>query len=348
MVNTQQRMNGFEASVLDAKSKMRTRDGQHYICLNHGQKYRIAVRNDRGTRASVEIRIDGATVGKWVLGPHSRATIERPVDVPKKFTFYREDSGEAKSIGVEQGASENGLVECVFIAEHEQIQPLRRPTRYRGIWDHDIDDYWDEEVTGLNHTYRSAQCRESSGFGCAAPTRSARKQRVAAGATGLHGHSHQTFGTTHAVDKNMDTLTTICFRLVVQLPSMNHFIRAPARPITTPRVIEAPPRPPQERVPLVDEALVQDLVDMGFADRRLNKRLLFLNEGDVKKCVKELVRMEREADAPGAFRWVEELKTMTTELGFDQEEEACKAALIKHNGDIKQAIREAMNQIRAN
>lgn len=295
------------------------------------------------------------------MGPHSRATIERPVDVAKKFTFYREDSGEAQSIGVTHGAADNGLVECIFVGEHAPIQPICRPRSWRRrsrFADHgyEDEDSWEDDydvITGLNDycteclrggraAPEAARCSRSAGRRMKSASRS-----IAAGATGLHGHSNQTFGTTTCVDKDMDTLTSICFRLVVELP--NSKIQAPPRP-NAPIVVctDAPPRPPAARPPLVDEGLVQDLQDMGFDDVRLSRRLLFLHEGDIKKCVKELIRMEREAEsAPPVFDWEDELKTMTTEFGFEEEDEVCKAALIKCNGHLKSAVREAMISLRA-
>eukprot|EP00656_Telonema_subtile_P040556 TRINITY_DN4563_c0_g1_i5.p1 TRINITY_DN4563_c0_g1~~TRINITY_DN4563_c0_g1_i5.p1 ORF type:complete len:227 (-),score=53.61 TRINITY_DN4563_c0_g1_i5:309-989(-) len=180
-------------------------------------------------------------------------------------------------------------------------------------------------------------------------------QGVVAGATGLQGHSHQTFGKARKVNRDMSTLTSICFRLVVSLPSRT---RVPPRPPVNPfACFPAPPRPaPVPRADaemgLVDEQKVQDLVDMGFTDKRACRRLLFCHDGDVKKCVKELVQMERDQDAPpeeGApptFKWESELKTMVEEFGFEEEAQLCKDALVKYNGDMKQAIREVMTHIR--
>jgi hypothetical protein len=44
-----------------------------------------------------------------------------------------------------------------------------------------------------------------------------------------------------------------------------------------------------------EEVQVQELVDMGFTDAAVNQQLLGLFGGDVKRCVKELLRMERES-----------------------------------------------------
>jgi hypothetical protein len=113
-----------------------------------------------------------------------------------------------------------------------------------------------------------------------------------------------------------------------------------------------PPVGAVEHKTLVDEVAVDELVEMGFPDRRLCRRLLFLFEGETRKCVKEMMRLEREAAdgllkaAAPAFCWDIELHTMINEFGFYDEEEVCKAALTKCNGDLKSSVREAMSVLR--
>jgi len=144
---------------------------------------------------------------------------------------------------------------------------------------------------------------------------------------------------------------------VIKLPDF----RAPPRPpVISPlpdhsnKDVPAPPRPPaeapQEKPSLYDEKKVQDLVDMGFKDLRMNRRLLVFFDGDIVKCVKELVRLEREqAEAvdPAQFGYEEQYKQMIEQFGFEGMEEECKAALIKFEGDINQAVRECVENLRS-
>jgi len=155
----------------------------------------------------------------------------------------------------------------------------------------------------------------------------------------------------------MSTRTSISFRLVIKLPDF----RAPPRPpVISPlpdhsnKDVPAPPRPPaeapQEKPSLYDEKKVQDLVDMGFKDLRMNRRLLVFFDGDIVKCVKELVRLEREqakAVDPAQFGYEEQYKQMIEQFGFEGMEEECKAALIKFEGDINQAVRECVESLRS-
>jgi hypothetical protein len=118
-------------------------------------------------------------------------------------------------------------------------------------------------------------------------------------------------------------------------------------------VASSPSEPASIKVPIeCCEAMVQTLVDMGFSDRSLCTQMVNVHK-DIKKCVKALIEHERQQhNQPGGpehnFPWQVELTSMVTELGFlDQEEHLCKIALIKVQGNVKQAVREVMKQIRS-
>ena len=96
--------------------------------------------------------------------------------------------------------------------------------------------------------------------------------------------------------------------------------------------------------PAAVKVLVETLVDMGFTDRSLCTQMVNAHQ-DIKKCVKALIEHERQQhthpEAPEHnFPWQVELTSMVSEFGFDQEEQLCKIALIKVQGDLKQAVRE--------
>ena len=64
----------------------------------------------------LDISIDGYDVGGWTVDAGRELSIERPVSVAKKFTFYRVKTAPTEA-GIESGRSENGVVKCVFTPE---------------------------------------------------------------------------------------------------------------------------------------------------------------------------------------------------------------------------------------
>jgi len=44
------------------------------------------------------------------------------------------------------------------------------------------------------------------------------------------------------------------------------------------------------------EAGIKDLAQMGFTDRQLTTRMLLLHQFDIKKCVRNMMEIERDSD----------------------------------------------------
>ena len=105
------------------------REDEHgYVYLQHGDVYRIFLKNHTNENNDAIVEIDGKEVGGWRLGPYQAATLERPTDDAGKFTFYEIGSNEAKKIGLNSIArSDLGLVRVTFIPEkprHEGIPAM--------------------------------------------------------------------------------------------------------------------------------------------------------------------------------------------------------------------------------
>jgi hypothetical protein len=135
-------LNGFAAGVSrtsgtsasDPDPTLVTEGEHHYVQVTDHSEYGILLRNTRGVRSRAEIRIDGESVGTWILSAHQTVTIERPIKEKRAFTFVADTSAAAKSAGVVAGASQNGLVSVTFTPEKEQLFHSRggaSATRFR-------------------------------------------------------------------------------------------------------------------------------------------------------------------------------------------------------------------------
>lgn len=107
--------NGFGVKILSSKSIDKlSRDGDNYIALDNNTEYSLYLTNDRSTDCMAEVHIDGEYMGTWLINRNSSITIDRPVNVARKFTFMKETDYRASRAGVVSGASLNGVVKVKF------------------------------------------------------------------------------------------------------------------------------------------------------------------------------------------------------------------------------------------
>jgi hypothetical protein len=93
------------------------KNGHKYYPLPNGAEYIVRLNNNTDKRCNVILSIDGKEMGKWRINAYSGVSLERPTNSPRKFTFFREKSREAKMGGVKAGSYKNGLIEAKFIPE---------------------------------------------------------------------------------------------------------------------------------------------------------------------------------------------------------------------------------------
>lgn len=94
-----------------------TSTDKSYVEMKDGEHYLISVYNGHSSRCHAKITIDGKHVGTWILEPWGSARLERPVDIQKKFTFFKVNSVAGTEAGLVKGDSKNGLVCVEFIPE---------------------------------------------------------------------------------------------------------------------------------------------------------------------------------------------------------------------------------------
>ena len=100
--------------------------------LPHKETYGIVINNQNHMRILAEIEIDGKSIGKFVIDRYSKHTIERPVDIARKFTLYRLGTVEATESNLDAVSDDNmGLIRV--IVQHEK-------PNYVSTWLYSIND----------------------------------------------------------------------------------------------------------------------------------------------------------------------------------------------------------------
>jgi len=218
------------------KSYVEMRDGDHYV---------ISLYNGHSTRCHAKITIDGKPVGTWILEPWGSARLERPVDVAKKFTFFKVNSRGGAEAGLIKGDSQNGLVTVEFIPEVVSVKTanffecnLDRCLGSSSRRDEEMDfgddfDHDQDILSGgiLNlptlgqHSKRSLNGRTAQFRSDTKPrlnyglesSNSMQAQSFEAGGTGLKGRSDQDFRISHErMQLDPNAKVTINLRLVAR------------------------------------------------------------------------------------------------------------------------------------
>jgi len=94
------------------------------MCLPHGAEYSVVLKNDNKRRITVDLIIDGKTMGSFLCRGHSNAVIERPTNEPRKFTFYRSGTSEANDSDEHKVTPDNkGAFQATAFFEKEPERP---------------------------------------------------------------------------------------------------------------------------------------------------------------------------------------------------------------------------------
>ena len=108
--------NNFGVNVIsDTYNERVDRGGNYnYVALDNNTQYKLKLSNYRDTDAMAEVSVEGDKVGTWFIPANDSITIERPSDVSRKFTFFKETDTRATNAGVIPGESTNGLIKVIF------------------------------------------------------------------------------------------------------------------------------------------------------------------------------------------------------------------------------------------
>lgn len=201
-----------------------TRD-KSYVEVEYGRHYRINLKNSHPTRCQAKVKIDGKPVGSWVIPAYSEITIERPVDVDKKFTFYRITSESGIRAGLRKGDPDNGLVQVEFTPERRSAswygddladRDFGLYGGRRGGVDLGSDDDFRNSRTIMNQGAQRGQRGQQVAQSCnlASCKSLGMESQFMQGGTGLCGKSHQRFRRAGPMDLDYSKKVTVNVRLV--------------------------------------------------------------------------------------------------------------------------------------
>jgi phage terminase large subunit-like protein len=223
------RHNGFQLDIMSNGSIISemTRDNAVYIPLPHESEYQIVMQNNRGTRCTAVVSVDGQSIGTFVLDPWETLKLERSAAQKRKFVFLKEDSTEARSSGATRGKSTNGLVTVEFTPEFQVSKPFsgfgkRGVLRRRSYYD-DSDDEEGEFMDDAADSRRSIRsdiiADRSSERRRGSPQSLTNRESFSSGVTAYGSSSDQVF-TVVAPITNLDSAnrTELSLRLVNKEP----------------------------------------------------------------------------------------------------------------------------------
>lgn len=231
-------LNGFSVRIDKAKE-----EPSQYFKMNHGQKYKILLRNHNDIHCDAKVEVDGKEVGVFRLNPKENLALERPTNDARCFTFYHIDSEESRDVRLDKiSKDELGLIRVTFTPGtiiHDPVywydiplcddrpSPLRSDDFHQTEWTSGTYKYDNSyKTSGTTDLSTSNYCyvndntksfapipiRTTSLSLCPVPV-SKTKQRKAGG-TGLSGNSNQKFYHVSGIDYDYDKQTEIMIRLI--------------------------------------------------------------------------------------------------------------------------------------
>lgn len=226
-------LNGFSLEILSSfgpVEKVIYREG-NYFSLPDGSEYKLKLGNDHDTRVDAHVWIDGEKVGVWRINPYSSIVIERPHNISRKFTLFKEGTRRAIRAGVKNGDHETGIIKVIFKPENIYYSGIfyNNPTHLNET-DHRLyrwecsNDYTDTVTPSdkqnrrcnLNAYNYEVQGRPNFGINLQNSFSSAVSPNYSSAGSVLGDDSLQRFKRTKPLDEiDTDMITTIYARLVV-------------------------------------------------------------------------------------------------------------------------------------
>jgi hypothetical protein len=205
----------YRVNIISDSKREFKRGGYRYVALCNGSTYALELINEPEAICEATVYIDGQDVGTWILNGRYSTIIERPSDVARQFTFFRETSSYARRTGAVVGDEMNGLIKVVFKpAKRERYAPIRATGR-----ESYSDRSYKQSVSGMAES-RTAPMSFAPKSTARMSVSGANEQakRSVSGVTVLGDESDQRFRSARGMrDDEIDwsDITTINIRLVV-------------------------------------------------------------------------------------------------------------------------------------
>jgi hypothetical protein len=208
-----------------------------YVEMQDGANYGVIIHNKHNTRCYATIKIDGNVMGRWLLNPNQRAVIERPVDIDKKFAFYKVSSEGGQAAGLLKHDSNNGLVEVEFVPEiiispatlasyQEETWGTRTQQQQQQQQQSQQQQQLPQYMRSFNSNNRKNRPQFRASFNDNLSNVSSDKgnsdQLYEEGGTGLCGKSNQVFGVAEILNLNYNESVTITLRLIARKLALNY------------------------------------------------------------------------------------------------------------------------------
>lgn len=185
----------FSVSIISPFAREFSRHGYNYVSLPNNSEYEIRLRNNYSERCDVEVKIDGAPVGSWMIRPYSSITIEHGEHNDRKFVFVGENTYRADRADAIPGAQANGLITALF-------KPQKHHERHCASCGISLATPSSrKEIIPLLPTssFQASPGNMSSAKSLTSPSSSLPSSRYGSGITVSGDHSWQDFGQTSAL-----------------------------------------------------------------------------------------------------------------------------------------------------
>lgn len=185
-----------------------------YVEMRDGDHYRLQLKNNHNTRCNATVYIDGKKVGTWRIAPYSSIKIERPVEVDKKFTFYKIYTGMPNGTGLKRGDPNNGLIRVEFTPEYEPPFEICNEDCYND------DSFAGSRRGGAEKSYHpQSRYTDSVRPDCMAASANGLVMSNSShcqGGTALRGKSYQEYGHAEIIVVDNSKSVTVNLRLVAK------------------------------------------------------------------------------------------------------------------------------------
>lgn len=181
-----------------------------YVEVGDGEAYSLTLSNSHGSDCDATVKIDGEEIGTFRIRRYSQITLEGPPNDGRRFTFYKAGTVRGVGAGIEEGRPTNGVIEVSFIPGYSY---------------HSFDySLTNGDGMGMMMAQAKAQAKNEGAYGASSfakgfsfgASRSSKQssKKEFEGATGLAGHTSQSFRSVEELDLDHSRKTVISCRLI--------------------------------------------------------------------------------------------------------------------------------------